>query len=120
MKILYADDDKFMRAFISSKLKTLGHEVDLAEDGQEALTKIESGKPDALLLDLVMPKMDGFAVLKEIKSGQYKDLPVVVVSSLEQEEDIKKVKELGAYAQYDKSSGDISKLSAILQKISSK
>lgn len=107
MKVLLADDDKFIRVFISSKLKKFGFEVDTSSDGEETLSKMKSEKPDIVLLDMVMPKKDGFQVLEEAsKDSSISKIPVIVVSSLSQEADLKRISELGAKGQFDKTSSD--------------
>ena len=93
-KILVGEDEKAIASALEHKLEFEGFDVVLAGDGEEVLKAIEKDKFDLLLLDLIMPKMDGFAVLKELKEKQIK-LPVIITSNLGQEEDKKRVKELG-------------------------
>ncbi len=96
-KILLVEDDKFLLKFFAARLKEEDFEVILAEDGEEAVRKVKEEKPDLILLDLILPKKDGFAVLKEIKSDEKtKNIPVFVLSNLGQESDREKAKELGA------------------------
>ncbi len=96
-KILLVEDDKFLLKFFAARLKEEDFEVVLAEDGEEAVRKVKEEKPDLILLDLILPKKDGFAVLKEIKSDEKtKNIPVFVLSNLGQESDREKAKELGA------------------------
>lgn len=96
-KILLVEDDKFLLKFFAARLKEEDFEVILAEDGEEAVRKVKEKKPDLVLLDLILPKKDGFAVLKEIKSDEKtKNIPVFVLSNLGQESDREKAKELGA------------------------
>lgn len=97
MNILLAEDDTFFQNFYSKKLSERGIVVSVAKDGEEALKLLQSIKPDLILLDLIMPKKDGFDVLSEIgKNEQLKAIPVLVFSTLGQEEDVKKAKLLGA------------------------
>ena len=97
MRILLVEDDKFLLKFFAARLKEEDFEVVLAEDGEEAVRKVKEEKPDLILLDLILPKKDGFAVLKEIKSDEKtKNIPVFVLSNLGQESDREKAKELGA------------------------
>jgi len=96
-KILLVEDDKFLLKFFAARLKEEDFEVVLAEDGEEAVRRVKEEKPDLILLDLILPKKDGFAVLKEIKSDEKtKNIPVFVLSNLGQESDREKAKELGA------------------------
>ena len=96
-KILVAEDDKFLSSAYRLKLTKAGFEVVIVGDGQELLDNIKTFKPDLILLDLVMPVMDGFTALKEIKAvAEYKNIPVIVASNLGQKEDIDRTAELGA------------------------
>ena len=65
-KILVTDDDPEMRKVITLVLESLGYQVSTATSGEDALTKIEEEKPDLLILDVFMPKMDGFEVCKRL------------------------------------------------------
>lgn len=97
IKVLVAEDDAFLSKAYAAKLKKEKFEVILASDGDEVLNKIKAESPDIVLLDIVMPKKNGFDVLYEIKQGQKtKEIPVVILSNLGQEEDIKRGKDLGA------------------------
>jgi DNA-binding response OmpR family regulator len=97
MKILIVEDDKFLRLLLERKLKNENFEVVAAEDGEEALEKIVTEKPDLILLDIILPKKSGFAVLEEInKDENLKRIPVFIISNLGQPEDIERGKNLGA------------------------
>lgn len=112
MKILVIEDDKFFQKFYSTKLKESGYEVDIASNGQEGLQKITTYKPDLILLDLVMPVMDGFEFLKNLPTlgESYKQIPILVFSTLAQETDILKAKSLGATDYTNKSFFEYDKL----------
>jgi two-component system, OmpR family, response regulator len=87
-KILIVDDDPDMRLAIASVLKSRSYQIIEARDGQEALLMLEKEKPDLMLLDLLMPGMDGFAVVKELKYGhtkEYPDIPILIISSIREE-----------------------------------
>ncbi len=95
--ILLADDDLFFQKFYSTKLTEQGFSVDVVSDGEEALEKLKKNVYNLLLLDLVMPKKDGFTVLQEMISKENKKMiPVIVFSTLGQDQDIEKAKQLGA------------------------
>lgn len=82
---------------LKEKFEKEGFKVSLAADGVEALSVIKKAKPDLVLLDLVLPKKDGFEVLEEMKaSGDLKMIPVIVLSNLGQDEEIKRALNLGA------------------------
>jgi len=96
-KILVIEDDKFLSNVYRIKLQKVGFDVVIAIDGAEALEKIKLENFDLVILDLIIPKIDGFAVLSEIKSQEkYKKLPVLVSSNLGQVEDINRAIKLGA------------------------
>jgi len=79
--ILVVDDSATVRKLISNKLEKSGHVVACAEDGVEAMEWIENNKPDLVLLDIAMPRMDGYQVCKLIRSNEAtKDVPVVMIS----------------------------------------
>lgn len=96
-KILLVEDEKNIVLGVTICLRSAGLEVDVAEDGMEALRKIEGSKPDLVLLDLVMPKLNGLDALKSMKENKAtKDIPVIVLSARAQEEDIQRAMDLGA------------------------
>jgi CheY-like chemotaxis protein len=116
-KVLIAEDDKFLLKAYQVKLKGSQLEVKFASDGEEVLTALKTFKPDLLVLDLIMPKKDGFSVLEHIKADpELKHIPVLVTSNLGQKEDIDRAKSLGAKDYIIKS--DMS-LSQLLSKIHS-
>ncbi len=96
-KILVAEDDKFLANAYRVKFNKAGYEIKIVSDGQQAIDSLETFTPDVILLDLMMPVKDGFAVLEEIKkSDKWKNIPVIVASNLGQKEDIDKSIALGA------------------------
>lgn len=99
-KILVVDDSGYMRKLLESRLKANNYQVVLAEDGKEALSKTESEKPDLVLLDLSMPKMDGFQIAEKLRShASTRSIPIIFVTARGQEEEIfKAIKELSAAA----------------------
>jgi len=97
MNILVAEDDKFLSSAYKVKLEKEGFGVKLVHDGEEAFNSLAKTVPDVILLDLVMPNMDGFDFLKKVREiDKYKKIPVVVASNLGQKEDIDKAMALGA------------------------
>jgi len=96
-KIFIVEDDKFLKELISKKLKSEGFEIDCAMDGEEALEKLKSSKFDLILLDLILPGMDGFKTLEKLKEdAKLSSIPVIILSNLGQREDIEKGMKLGA------------------------
>ena len=96
-KILIVEDDKFLRDLISQKLTKEGYEVDEAMDGEEGVKMIKEVKPDLVLLDLILPGIDGFEVLVKMKeNSNISSTPVIILSNLGQKEDVEKGLKLGA------------------------
>lgn len=96
-KILIVEDDKFLRELIFEKLNTEGYEVSKAADGEEGVKKIEEEKPDLVLLDLILPGMDGFEVLSKVREKkELSQIPIIILSNLGQKEDIERGLTLGA------------------------
>lgn len=96
-KILIADDEPDFVELISMRLEVNGFEVVAAKDGQEAIDKTKKEKPDLLILDLMMPKLDGFEVCRMLKfDDNFKNLPIIVLSALDQQQDREKAIEAGA------------------------
>lgn len=94
-KILVVEDEKPMAKALGLKLSGAGFEAKTAFDGEKALKVLESETFDLILLDLVMPNLDGFGVLAKLKARAIKT-PVIVTTNLGQEEDEKRARELGA------------------------
>jgi len=90
-KILLVDDDKEITETLKPRLTREGYDVVVAYDGEEALLKVKADNPDIILLDLMMPKMNGFEVLKEIRTN-YNDRwrPVIIISASIDLESVKK------------------------------
>lgn len=96
-KVLIVDDDAFLLDMYVFKFKESGFEVEVAKNGEEAVSLAKSTNPDVILLDIVMPKMDGFEVLRAIKANNVSPNAVIVVlSNLGQKEDVEKGLKLGA------------------------
>lgn len=101
-KVLIAEDEKPMAKALQLKLSHSGFLPTIASNGEEAMELIIKEKFDIILLDIMMPKRDGFSIMLEMKTKKIKT-PVVVLSNLSQEDDAKKAKELGAVAFFIKS-----------------
>ena len=106
-KVLIGEDEKPIAKAFELKLQKAGLETKVVSNGEEVLAALEQETFDLILLDLMMPKVDGFAVLAELKKRSIAT-PVIVTSNLSQEEDIKKAKELGAKDYFVKSNTAIS------------
>jgi two-component system, chemotaxis family, chemotaxis protein CheY len=92
MKILITDDSRFMRGVLKDIVISGGYECIEAENGKEAMEKFEQEKPDLVLLDVIMPEVDGISVLKKIG----KTAKIIVVSAVGQEKMVDEAKDLGA------------------------
>lgn len=80
-RILLVDDDPHLLVVLAEQLRDDGYDVATARDGQEALRRLESGWPDLILLDLMMPRVDGLALARQIKAEA--DLPIIVLSAID-------------------------------------
>lgn len=106
--VLIVEDDVFLRKILSTKFGKEGFDVRTASNGEQALEMIRQKKPSIMVLDLIIPKLSGFDVLKEIRADEMLgDLPVVVLTNLSQEEDMKRVEELGALSFLSKADNSI-------------
>jgi CheY-like chemotaxis protein len=102
-RVLLAEDDRFLRRAAESRLRQGGFTVLTAVDGEEALRVTRAERPDLVLLDLIMPKLQGFEVLKMLKEDPATaPIPVIVLSNLGQDEDLKQAMDLGAIAYFIK------------------
>lgn len=96
-KILLIEDEEMLANMYEVKFQNEGFDLTKALDGADGLEKAKAIKPDFILLDIIMPKMDGFSVLKTLKEDPItKDIPVMLLTNLGQDEDIQRGKQLGA------------------------
>jgi DNA-binding response OmpR family regulator len=99
VKVLLVEDDSFLRDICAKKLTKEGFSVFEILNGEQALKNLEKIEPDIILLDIILPAIDGFEVLKQIRSNKNKKIkqtPVIMLSNLGQEDDVKKALDLGA------------------------
>ena len=95
--ILVCDDDELLVDLLTYRLCARGYQVTAARDGGEALQRLAENRPDAVILDAMMPVVDGFEVLRRIREDQATaDLPVVMLSARKQEREIVGALQLGA------------------------
>ena len=114
MKILVIEDSRFLRATIERTLAKAGHEVTSAADGREALLAARHSLPALILLDMMLPGLEGTCVLKELKKdASTSDIPVIVLTGLSKTNE-PKLKKAGAAAYVEKSSLDFGKNANIL------
>ena len=116
--VLVVEDDEVLLRALYLALKPAGHTIATATDGELALKMAERLKPDIILLDLLLPKMDGFTVLQTLKSNTVlKNIPVVVLSNLGNTKDIARVKDLGASDYFVKADTNLSVLADKIEKL---
>ncbi|MFC1510017.1 response regulator transcription factor [Candidatus Omnitrophota bacterium] len=97
--ILLVEDEKDMSYAVTLQLETKGYEVITAYDGQEGLEKARAKKPDLIILDLMLSKMDGYKVCRMLKFDRaYKDIPIIIFTARAQDLDKKMGEEVGADA----------------------
>lgn len=96
-KILIVEDEEFLVTAMKDNLEAEGCTVDTAQNGEEAIERIKKERPNLILLDLLMPKRDGFYVLEEVKKNpKWKLIPIIVLSNLGGDAEIKRALEMGA------------------------
>ena len=97
LKVLLIEDHKFLGELYAKNLKRRDYDVEIAKDGEDGLEKVKSFKPDVILLDIIMPDMNGIEVLKELKaSSKYKSIPVILLSAVCDVDKIKECLDTGA------------------------
>lgn len=95
--VLLVEDDTFLANIYKTKLEMEKFKVTAAENGEDGLDAAKKKKPDIILLDILMPKMDGFAVLEELKKApETKGIPVILLTNLGQKDDVERGLEMGA------------------------
>jgi two-component system alkaline phosphatase synthesis response regulator PhoP len=88
-KIMAVDDERHIVRLIQVNLERSGYQVITAFDGPDALRKVESDKPDLIVLDVMMPKMDGFEVLKRLQANpETRDIPIIMLTAKAQDADV--------------------------------
>lgn len=106
--LLVAEDDQFYANLYRTKLEKEGFGVLVAQNGRETLEILRKSNPDLIILDLVMPEMDGFEVLKKLREEKdIQNVPVIILSNLGQPEDIERAKQLGVFKYIIKSNVSI-------------
>jgi len=115
--ILIIEDDEIILRALYLSFHEEEYTIATATDGESGLKMTERLKPDLVLLDLILPKMDGFAYLKNLKANpELKKIPVIVLSNLGDQENIDKAKGLGAEDYFVKSDTDLSVLAKKVEK----
>jgi DNA-binding response OmpR family regulator len=115
-KVLIAEDDRPIAKALELKLKNSGFEVVVCANGDEAMTAVETSNFDIILLDLMMPKKDGFSFLEEMAVKNI-HTPIIILSNLSQDDDMQKAKKLGAVDYFVKSNTPLVDIVANIKKI---
>ncbi len=117
-RILLVEDDRFLRRACEKHLRQLGYTVLTAVDGEEAIQKVRAERPDLVLLDLLMPKMNGIEVLQTIKSDESsRAIPVFILTNSSKETDIREITNLGAAGYHVKADLSLEELGHQVQSI---
>lgn len=104
-KILLVEDDQMISSMYKTKLESEGFEVLLAENGVDGVKMAKENKPELIMLDVILPQLDGFSVLEELKKEKTtKNIPVVMLTNLGTDEDKEKGKKMGAVDYFVKAS----------------
>jgi DNA-binding response OmpR family regulator len=113
-RILVVDDDRVIQQLLKVNLELEGYAVEVADDGEEALSRFETFQPDLVLLDIMMPRLDGWEVCRRLKAGvDSSRVPIVLLSARAQEADVQRGTELGVAAYVTKPFDPISLLDLI-------
>lgn len=96
-RILIIEDEAALSNILRERLSDLGYQVSVAIQGEEGWQKTKDERPDIVLLDIILPRLDGFIYLRRLRAHkQLKDVPVMILSNLGQDSDMEQGKELGA------------------------
>lgn len=97
VKILLVEDDEMLISMYKTKLESVGYEMVIAKNGVDGIKLAKEEKPNLIMLDVILPQLDGFSVLEALKKDKAaKSIPIVMLTNLGTEEDKRKGKELGA------------------------
>ena len=102
--VVLIEDDPFLGSIASEKVRDAGYKLTFYTTAEEALKKLEENQPDIILLDIVLPKMDGYEFLKIVKNNEkLKSIPIIILSNLGSQDEIDKGLQLGAISYLVKS-----------------
>lgn len=117
-RILLVEDETSVREVLKRKLIQDGFDTDIAEDGEEALKSLNKAIPNLILLDVIMPKMNGFDFLEKIRSDKrYSNIPVIIISNLEGDNDRATGKNLGIIDYIVKSNISLRELMSLIRQV---
>ena len=117
-KILFIEDESALQITFGNMLTKQGYEMIKAMDGRTGLDLAKEKKPDLILLDLILPKMDGFGVLKGLKEDEEtKDIPVIILTNLENTGDVQRALEIGAMTYLTKANYTLTEILKKIEKV---
>lgn len=116
-KVLIVEDDSFLQGLMANKLEKNGFDATNVGNGEEAVTALATNKFDVVLLDLMLPDISGFDIMKNMKEAKQR-MPVIVFSNLSDDKDIKKAMDLGADEYLIKANFTLEELVEKVQKVS--
>jgi len=117
-KILFIEDEPALQKALTMALKSDGFEVFSAFDGEAGFNMVSQVIPDIILLDLILPKMDGFQILEKLKSqDETKNIPVIILTNLEDVNDVQKVIDLGATNYLVKANYEVTEISQKVKEV---
>jgi two-component system alkaline phosphatase synthesis response regulator PhoP len=117
-KVLIVEDEEIIQKALKMQLDSDGYETLTAPNGEVCLEVLKRFAPDIVLMDLVMPVMDGFEAIRQIREMEnFKNLPIIVLSNLSQEEEIQEAKELGIKDFFIKADNDLSDISKRIKEL---
>lgn len=115
-RILIVEDDRFLRRACRARLEQQGYEIQTAQDGEEAVAAVRSQPPDLVLLDLLMPKMNGLDVLRILRNDEAtRGLPVIILSNSSRQEDVETIRALGISGYFVKANLSLQDLSKLVE-----
>jgi DNA-binding response OmpR family regulator len=110
-KILWIEDDKFLRSILVKKFESSGHTVLKAENGEEAMSILTTETPDIIVIDILLPGINGFDILQKIKANEkLNNIPIIILSNINKPSDVEKAKTLGAQKFLVKSSVSLNEI----------
>ena len=120
MKILIVEDDPILVRIYTVRFKREGFETEVVTDGAQALESVRKEMPTVILLDLVMPKMDGFSFMAAMKKENMKMPPIIALTNLDQSSDIHKAKEMGVVEYIVKGKVDLEQITKKIMEYANK
>lgn len=115
--VLLVEDEAFLLKTLTRHLQSLDYDIRTAMNGQEALDLLTKVRPDLILTDLVMPKMDGFDFLAELRQHpEYQHIPVVVITNLASDSDEQRCRDMGIEAYFTKADTPLTEIEGIIKK----